>query len=335
MKARDSARHRNRTAGRTAVAPQWTTTGAIRGGTSRRSAIGVVAREPFSGRRASRETVKRPVGYGLVALGVAAAVASRFLASAVAPESVLGLSAERVTVATLLALAVLLTTYGAYLVVERWLGSRAPSKRRQHDLRNVLRLVFGLVATVGLLGVLTEQWLGVLFSLGVVGFAVTFALQQPLFSLIGWVYIVVKRPYAVGDRVAIEESKGDVVKVDFLVTTLWEINGELVSSNQPSGRIITLPNSVVLSSHVKNYTREEFPYVWNELAVEVAYETDLEFATATMRDVADDFLGDEMQANIERYRERLAETPVELEVQDRPTVNVVQEASWVPRFAAG
>jgi len=47
MKARDSARHRNRTAGRTAVAPQWTTTGAIRGGTSRRSAIGVVAREPF------------------------------------------------------------------------------------------------------------------------------------------------------------------------------------------------------------------------------------------------------------------------------------------------
>jgi small-conductance mechanosensitive channel len=95
----------------------------------------------------------------------------------------------------------------------------------------------------------------VLFSLGVVGFAVTFALQQPLFSLIGWIYIMVKRPYQVGDRVAIEESKGEF-EVDFLVTTLWEIQGDLVSSNQPSGRIITLPISVVLSAHVKNYTRE-------------------------------------------------------------------------------
>jgi hypothetical protein len=57
-----------------------------------------------------------------------------------------------------------------------------------------------------------------------------FALQQPLFSLLGWVYIVSKRPYQVGDRVAIEDSKGDVVEVDFLVTTLWEINGDLVSS---------------------------------------------------------------------------------------------------------
>jgi hypothetical protein len=45
--------------------------------------------------------------------------------------------------------------------------------------------------------------------------------------------------------------------------------------------------------------------------------------------VADEFLGDEMARNIAEYRDRLAETPVELEVQDRPTVNVVQEASWV------
>lgn len=88
---------------------------------------------------------------------------------------------------------------------------------------------------------------------------------------------------------------------------MWEINGELVSSNQPSGRIITLPNSVVLSSHVKNYTREEFPYVWNELTIQVAYETDLEYARGTMADVADDYIGDQMASRIAEYRERLAE----------------------------
>jgi small-conductance mechanosensitive channel len=273
--------------------------------------------------------VIRRLGYLLVAVAVAGTVASQYVPAFVTPQSVLGVSAERLAVSGLLALAVLAGTYGLYVIVLDWLVDHTVSKRRRHDLRNVLRLGFGLLAVVGLLGVLTEQWVGVLFSLGVVGFAVTFALQQPLFSLIGWVYIMVNRPYQVGDRVAIEDSKGDVVEVNFLVTTLWEINGELVTSNQPSGRIITLPNSVVLSSHVKNFTREEFPFVWNEVAIEVAYETDIEFAQGLMAEVADDMLGDQMESRIERYRERLSETPVELEVQARPTVNVVQETSWV------
>jgi hypothetical protein len=108
------------------------------------------------------------------------------------------------------------------------------------------------------IGAVTEQRLGVLFSLGVVGFAVTFALQQPLFSLTGWLYILIKRPYQVGDRIAIDGTKGDVMAVDILVTTLWETGGGLVSSNQPSGRTVTFPNS-------------------NELSAQVAYETDLAF----------------------------------------------------------
>jgi small-conductance mechanosensitive channel len=138
-----------------------------------------------------------------------------------------------------------------------------------------------------------------------------------------------KQPFQVGDRVRIDESKGDVIDVDYLVTTLWEINGELVSTNQPSGRHITVPNSVVLTSHVVNFSREEFPYVWNELPIQVSYETDLEFARGLLREVADDYLGEEMTRGVARYRDQLAETPVDLDVQDHPTVNVKQGDSWV------
>jgi small-conductance mechanosensitive channel len=192
----------------------------------------------------------------------------------------------------------------------------------------VLRLGIGAVALATTLGIVTEQWVGVLLSLGVVGFAITFALQQPLLSLLGWVYIMLKRPYTVGDRVKIEGSRGDVIEVDFLVTTIWEVNGDLVSTHQPSGRVVTVPNSVVLSAQVVNYTTL-VQHVWNELTIQVAYETDLDFARETMIEVADDYLGDEMAHEIGVYRRRLAETAVELEVQDRPTVNVVQTESWV------
>jgi small-conductance mechanosensitive channel len=273
--------------------------------------------------------VKRPVGYGAILIAVVLAITARYAEQFPLDGEVGGLPTALVASQALSGAAILFASYGLYMLTKHVLVDNAPTKRRGHDVRNVLRLAFGVATLIALLGVLTQQWVGVLFSLGIVGFAVTFALQQPLFSAIGWLYIMVKRPYQVGDRVAIEDSKGDVVEVDFLVTTLWEINGGLVSSNQPSGRIITLPNSVVLSSHVANYTREEFPFVWNELTIQVAYETELDYARGRMVDIADDYLGDEMAARIATYRERLSETPVELEVQDRPTVNVVQQESWV------
>ncbi|SHH70357.1 mechanosensitive ion channel family protein [Halobaculum gomorrense] len=277
--------------------------------------------------------MRRSIGYASLGAALASALAAALVRATtpLADLDVPGLSAavpDEAAATALLAAAVLFAANGAYFVVYGFAIRRA-TKRRAHDLRNVLRLAFGALALVGVLGVVTDRWVGVLVSLGVVGFAVTFALQQPLLSLVGWFYVMLKRPYAVGDRVQMGEMNGDVIAVDFLVTTLWEINGPLVSSNQPSGRVVTVPNSQVLSSEVVNFAGVGFPYVWNELTIQVAYETDLVFARERMTAVADDYLGDEMADAVERYRGRLAETAVELEVSERPSVNIVQQESWV------
>jgi len=228
----------------------------------------------------------------------------------------------------LFAAAVVLGLWGLQSLVVRVL-LRTTSKRRAHDVRNVLRLFFGTIGIIALLGILTDQWLGVLLSLGVVGFAITFALQQPLLSLLGWVYIMTKQPYLVGDRVSIGQTKGDVIEVDFLVTTIWEVGGELVSTNQPSGRVVTVPNSMVLSSEVTNFGGGGSQYVWNELVMQVSYETDVDEAARTMIEEANAVIGEEMATRIADFRERLSETPVELEVYDRPSVNVTQAESWI------
>lgn len=267
-------------------------------------------------------------------LAVLAALACAVLAAVIATSGVAGPRVSGFTTTELLSkslagAAVVLASYGGYTLLTSVALSRTMDKRRRHKVRSVLQLVFIVLATVGVLGVLTQRWVPALVSLGVVGFAATFALQQPLLSLFGWVYIMAKQPYEVGDRIAIEGNKGDVVDVDFLVTTLWEINGDLVSSNQPSGRHVTVPNSAVLSANVVNFSRDEFPYVWNEITFQAAYETDLAFTKELLRETAAEYLGDEMAAAVERYREQLEETPVELEVDERPSVNVKQEESWV------
>ncbi|MFD1645006.1 mechanosensitive ion channel family protein [Haloarchaeobius litoreus] len=272
--------------------------------------------------------MKRRLGYLAFLVALLAIVAVSVLQTAWTPaESQQSLKPW--VLKGLLALAIGSGTYGVYLLLSAGMGRLVHDRRRRHDLRNVVRLVLVIAAIIAVAGVLTDQWLGVLFSLGIVGFGVTVALQQPLTSLLGWVYILSMRPYQVGDRIRIEDAKGDVIDVDFLVTTLWEVEGDLVSSHQPSGRTVTVPNSLILTSEVFNYSRDDFPFVWSEVSMQVSYETDLDFARSVMRAVADEQLGDEMERNVATYREQLAETPVDLEVQDRPSVNVAQGETWV------
>jgi small-conductance mechanosensitive channel len=70
---------------------------------------------------------------------------------------------------------------------------------------------------------------------------------------------------------------GDVYRIDVLTTTVWEAGGpgKSVTGAQPTGAMITFPYWEVLRSNIVNYSRE-FPYVWDEVTVAIANESDLE-----------------------------------------------------------
>src|SRR5205085_830457 len=160
-------------------------------------------------------------------------------------------------------------------------------------------------------------YLLLLIALGVL----YYALQTPTTSLLGWISILVRAPYRVGDRIRIGNATGDVIDVSYLDTTLWEFGGEFLSTDHPSGRVIKFPNSGVLNQPVWNYSWPLFPYIWNEITFSVAYNSDLEFVSKIMREVAEEEIGEAMMERIRVYRELLAQTPVnELEVREYPSV---------------
>ena len=77
----------------------------------------------------------------------------------------------------------------------------------------------------------------------------------------------------------------------------------------------------MLESIVYNYSWPLFPYVWNEIKFQIAYQSDLEFVTRTMERVVEEDLGEDMEDRVTVYRELLAKTPVnELEVRAHPRV---------------
>jgi small-conductance mechanosensitive channel len=132
-------------------------------------------------------------------------------------------------------------------------------------LRRIEHLLVALVITVIVIGVIFVNWYTALISVSIGSVIVGLAVQTPMTSFLGWIYILIRRPYQVGDRIQIEDATGDVIDVSYFDTTLWEFGGKYLSTDHPSGRIIKFPNSKVLSAMVYNYSWPLFPYIWTRL----------------------------------------------------------------------
>lgn len=219
-----------------------------------------------------------------------------------------------------------------FRAVRVYLVARLADPAARYNLNHVVKLMAGLAVAFIVLTVLFANWYTAVVSFGLISLILGFALQTPITSFIGWIYILVKVPYKVGDRIKMGDATGDVIAVSYLDTTLWEFGGELLStSNHPSGRIIKFPNSRILSSVVHNYSWPLFPYVWNDVKVQIGYQSDLEYVSRVMSEAAAEEVGEAMMERVRVYREVLAQTPVDqLEVQERPVVVFrIGENTWV------
>lgn len=168
-------------------------------------------------------------------------------------------------------------------------------------------------------------------SVGLLGLAASWALQTPIESFTGWLLNAFRGYYRVGDRVEVGEVFGDVHRIDVLTTTVWEIGSPFrpgfVRAEQPTGRLITFPNNQILTGSIMNLTRD-FEFVWDELAVSVANESDLRYALSVLDDAARELFGSSMGEAAARYERILQRSGLEQKVAAVPEVFVSPEDSW-------
>lgn len=115
-------------------------------------------------------------------------------------------------------------------------------------------------------------------TLGVVSAALVISLQDVCTSVFGWFVIMLAGKFKLGDRLEIDGTRGDVIDIDLLRTTLTEINGWL-GSDQPTGRIIIVPNNFIFKSQVRNYTHQH-PYIWGKIDLTVTFDSPLSHTLA-------------------------------------------------------
>ncbi|MBE2222383.1 MAG: mechanosensitive ion channel family protein [Anaerolineae bacterium] len=177
----------------------------------------------------------------------------------------------------------------AVVLVVRWASLRYVNKRFLENTRALYTWRKGIEYSVYVIGgiLIGRIWLvglqSILTYLGILSAGLAIALQDPIVNLVGWLFIVSRRPFSVGDRVEVDNHSGDVIDMRLFQFSLLEI-GKRIDAEQSTGRVLHVPNGRVFTSVIANYS-QGLPFIWNEIPILVTYESDWEKAKAILTDV--------------------------------------------------
>ena len=159
--------------------------------------------------------------------------------------------------------------------------SNALIRYRWQKISSYIVYVFGII-------IIGQIWFKGIESiatyLGLLSAGIAIALKDPLTNVTGWVFILSRSPFEVGDRIQIGEHAGDVIDVIFFKFTLMEIS-QWGQGEQSSGRIIHIPNGKVFTETLANYSKG-FKYIWNEIDVLVTFESDWKTAKKLLEKIS-------------------------------------------------
>lgn len=110
-------------------------------------------------------------------------------------------------------------------------------------------------------------------------------LNQPIASIAGWAYIVIRRPFVVGDRLRVGTIAGDVADIRLFSTVVAEVDG-LDGASMPTGRLVHIPNKIFMEEPLYNSSKG-LGLLWNELGVEVTFESNWKKAKKIFHEIID------------------------------------------------
>ena len=148
-------------------------------------------------------------------------------------------------------------------------------------------------------------WFGGLESLttflGLISAGIAIALKDLILNYVGWVYIIFKQPFRVGDRIQVGSFSGDVIDISLFNFALMEIPTS-DRARQSTGRVLYLPNSLVWNSDIAN-ANEGFNYIWNELEILLTFESNWRKAKEKMTEIINEHSA-EASKNAKRMLDR-------------------------------
>ncbi len=165
----------------------------------------------------------------------------------------------------------------------------------------VFVVVCGLITTAVIAAIKVPQTTA---YASIVAIGLALALQKYIASFFGYFVIMFTRIYEKGDRIRVGNVKGDVRSLGLLHTSLEEIGEDEKMGGEVTGRIVHLPNLIILDQPVLNYSKDylakgekvQSDYIFDEIRIPVSLGSNVEEAClildAIIKDQEKDYLAD-------------------------------------------
>ena len=170
-------------------------------------------------------------------------------------------------------------------ITNRLIRWRTKDLAKQYIRRKTFQYIYGSIVLILLLRVWFGGFTGVAAYFGILSAGLAIALQDPLVNFAGWIFLSIRKPFVVGDRIEIGGHKGDVIDIRLFQFSLLEV-GNWVDADQSTGRIIHIPNGLVFKQSQGNFT-QGFDFIWHEIPVMITFESNWEKAKAIVKEVAE------------------------------------------------
>ena len=181
------------------------------------------------------------------------------------------------------------------VVLERVIRSIISHRILEPERRYVTTKLFTAatytIVTVWLLTTIVAQNPGILTSLAIVGAGLAVALQDVVKDIVGWIIVLQKRLFTLGDRISVGPYTGDVVDVTLLRTTMLEVHSSPGAGVQErTGRTLYMPNAAVLTHDVVNFNRTS-DYLKAEVGFTLTLDSNWKKADTILRDILETVTG--------------------------------------------
>ena len=175
----------------------------------------------------------------------------------------------KVILLTVLVLAIfsILKTVGRGLIRNKLSG------KGEYVLNQSFKIIMNILELFALLLVWSEYIKNLMTLISVLSASLIYALREIILNFFCGLYIKIRRPFKVEDRIQIDNIKGDVMNVSALDFEVLEVSTK-EENGQSTGVVVSFPNSIVISKPVKNINKG-FKYVWDELVIKVCLDSDL------------------------------------------------------------
>lgn len=166
------------------------------------------------------------------------------------------------------------TSYFVLFIFIKFINSRVKDIKARHTIRKNVVYMITTIVIIAVIFIWIQNLNNLTIFFGVAGAGLALALQEVILSIAGWLLILVRRPYEIGERIEINGIKGDIIDIRLFQTSMLEI-GNWVDADQSTGRIVNIPNSFVFKTQNYNYNRG-FDFIWNEIPLLLTFESDWE-----------------------------------------------------------